>query len=330
MSRQSNIKARRSILALAAWTLMFVLPISDAFAAYPEKTIRIVVPFAPGGGTDVIARTLAQEMAKDLGATMIIENKPGAGTIIGTQAVATSEPDGYTLLMGTFANAVNPSLNAKLPYDPHKDFAAVALIARSFNIVVVNPASAVKSIADLIAAAKSDPDKLSYGTYGTGTSAHLAGELFKSLAHVNLTTVPYKGAAPAITDLLGGQIQVMFTTVASAASLIAAGQLRALAVTSAERSPAFPEFPNVAEAGVPGYAAESWYGLYAPAKTPAEIIDRLNKSAAKAVQSEAFKRLGVNEGLVMAASPPAELDRYVRGEEERWRKVIHDANIRIE
>jgi tripartite-type tricarboxylate transporter receptor subunit TctC len=318
------------VFALAAWALISALPVNDAFAAYPERTIRIVVPFAPGGGTDVIARTLAQEMAKDLGATIIIENKPGAGTIIGTQTVATSEPDGYTLLMGTFANAVNPSLNAKLPYDPHKDFAAVALIARSFNIVVVNPASAIKSIADLVAAAKSDPSKLSYGTYGTGTSAHLAGELFKNMAKVNLTTVPYKGAAPAITDLLGGQIQVMFTTVASAASLIAAGQLRALAVTSAERSPAFPELATVAEAGVPGYAAESWYGLYAPAGTPAEIIDRLNKSAAKAVRSEAFKKLGVNEGLVMVASEPTELDRYVRGEQERWRRVIHDANIRIE
>jgi tripartite-type tricarboxylate transporter receptor subunit TctC len=324
--------AREALLlfALAAWALISALPVGNAFALYPEKTIRIVVPFAPGGGTDVIARTLALEMAKDLGATIIIENKPGAGTIIGTQTVATSEPDGYTLLMGTFANAVNPSLNAKLPYDPHKDFAPVALIARSFNIVVVNPASPVKSIADLIAAAKSDPDKISYGTYGTGTSAHLAGELFKSLAKVNLTTVPYKGAAPAITDLLGGQIQVMFTTVASAASLIAAGQLHALAVTSGQRSPAFPELPTVAEAGVPGYAAESWYGLYTPANTPAEIIDRLNKSAARAVQSESFKKLGVNEGLVMVASEPAELGRYVRGEEERWRKVIRDANIRIE
>jgi tripartite-type tricarboxylate transporter receptor subunit TctC len=317
-------------LALAAWSLMSTLAVSDAVAFYPEKTIRIVVPFAPGGGTDVIARTLAQEMAKDLGATIIIENKPGAGTIVGTQTVASSEPDGYTLLMGTFAHAVNPSLNAKLPYDPHKDFAAVALVARSFNIVVVNPASAIKSIADLIAAARADPNKLSYGTFGTGTSAHLAGELFKSMADVNLTTVPYKGAAPAITDLLGGQIQVMFTTVASAASLIAGGQLRALAVTSAQRSPAFPELPTVAESGVPGYAAESWYGLYAPARTSAEIIDRLNKSAAKAVRSEAFKKLGVNEGLVMVASPPAELDRYVRSEEERWRKVIRDANIKIE
>jgi tripartite-type tricarboxylate transporter receptor subunit TctC len=319
-----------SLFALAVWALISVLSVDGAIAAYPEKTIRIVVPFAPGGGTDVIARTLAQEMAKDLGGSIIIENKPGAGTIIGTQAVAASEPDGYTLLMGTFANAVNPSLNAKLPYNPHKDFAAVALVARSFNIVVVNPASAMRSIADLIAAAKSDPDKLSYGTYGTGTSAHLAGELFKNMARVNLTTVPYKGAAPAITDLLGGEIQVMFTTVASAASLIAAGQLRALAVTSAERSPAFPELPTVAEAGVPGYAAESWYGLYAPAKTPVEIIERLNKSAARAVQSDAFKKLGANEGLVMVASEPAELDRYVRGEEERWRKVIQDANIRME
>jgi tripartite-type tricarboxylate transporter receptor subunit TctC len=327
MSFRPAVKARM-LFALAALTL--ALPLNHAFALYPEKIIRIVVPFAPGGGTDVIARTLAQAMAKDLGATFIIENRPGAGTIIGTQAVAASEPDGYTLLMGTFANAVNPSLNAKLPYDPRRDFAAVALIARSFNIVVVNPASPLKSVADLIAAAKADPNKLSYGTFGTGTSAHLAGELFKSMARVNLTTVPYKGAAPAITDLLGGQIQVMFTTVASAASLIAGGQLRALAVTSAERSPAFPELPTIAEAGVPGYAAESWYGLYAPAGTPADIVDRLNKSAATAVQSDAFKKLGVNEGLVMVAREPAELDRYVRGEEERWRKVIHDANIKIE
>jgi tripartite-type tricarboxylate transporter receptor subunit TctC len=320
----------RRWLALAAWTSMSALAVNAAYAAYPERTIRIVVPFAPGGGTDVIARTLAQEMAKDLGATIIIENKPGAGTIIGTQSVAASEPDGYTLLMGTFANAVNPSLNSRLPYDPHKDFAAVALVARSFNIVVVNTASPIKSIADLIAAARADSNKLTYGTYGTGTSAHLAGELFKSMAKVNLTTVPYKGAAPAITDLLGGQIQVMFTTVASAASLIAGGQLRALAVTSAQRSPAFPELPTVAESGVPGYSAESWYGLYAPAKTPAEIIDHLNQSAATAVRSEAFKKLGVNEGLVMVAGPPAELDSYVRGEEARWRKVISDANIRVE
>jgi tripartite-type tricarboxylate transporter receptor subunit TctC len=330
MSLQANLKAAIVPFALAALALLSPLSSHGALALYPDRPVRIVVPFAPGGGTDVIARALAQEMTKDLGVSVIVENKPGAGTIIGTQWVATSEPDGYTLLMGTFANAVNPSLQARLPYDPHKDFAPVALIARSFNIVVVNPKSPIKSIADLIATAKADPDKLSYGTFGTGTSAHLAGELFKNLAKVNLTTVPYKGAAPAITDLIGGHTEVMFTTVASAAALIEAGQLRALAVTSAERSPAFPQLPTVAEAGVPGYVAESWYGLFAPARTPADAIDRLNKSAAKAVQSEVFKQLGVNEGLVMVASPPEELDRYFHSEEARWRKVIEDAGIKPE
>jgi tripartite-type tricarboxylate transporter receptor subunit TctC len=329
MSSRPRVRSALLLFALAA-LLLPSLGGGAALAGYPDRIVKIVVPFAPGGGTDVIARTLAQEMARDLGVSVIIENKPGAGTIIGTQAVAASEPDGYTLLMGTFSHAVNLSLNPKLPYDPHKDFAPVALIARSFNFVVVNPKSPIKSIKDLIAAAKADPDKLSYGTYGTGTSAHLAGELFKNMARVNLTTVPYKGAAPAITDLIGGQIQVMFTTVASAASLIEAGQLRALAVTSVERSPAFPQLPTVAEAGVPGYAAESWYGLFAPAKTPADVIDRLNKSAAVAVQSEVFKKLGVNEGLAVVARPPAELDRYVRSEEERWRKVIEEAGIKIE
>ncbi|MBV9563446.1 MAG: tripartite tricarboxylate transporter substrate binding protein [Bradyrhizobium sp.] len=328
MFDRTHIRLR--LVALAACVLVGIVPGGRALAAYPERVIKIIVPFAPGGGTDVIARTLAQELGEDLGQTVIIENKAGAGTIIGTQAVATSDGDGYTLLMGTFANAVNPSLYDKLPYDPHKDFAAVALVARSFNIVVVNAKSPYHSIAEVIAAAKAEPGKLSYGTYGTGTSAHLAGELFKSLAKVDLTMVPYRGAAPAITDLISGQIQVMFTTVASAAPLVQSGQLRALAVTSAERSPAFPDVPTVAEAGVPGYAAESWYGLFAPAKTSPEIIDRLNKSAARAVQSESFKRLGVNEGLVMVASPSAELDRYFAGEEARWRKVIKDAGIKPE
>ena len=283
--------------------VLATFPNRPALALYPERGLRIVVPFAPGGGTDVVARTLAQEMAKDLGVSVIIENRPGAGTIVGTQAVAVSAADGYTLLMGTFANAVNPSLNTKLPYDPHKDFAPVALIARSFNIVVVNPKSQIRTIADLIAAAKANPGKMTFGTFGAGTSAHLAGELFKDMAKVNLTAVPYKGAAPAITDLIGGQIDVMFTTVASAASLVESGQLRAIAVTSAERSPAFPQVPTVAEAGVPGYAAESWYGLFARAGTPPELIDRLNRSAASAVQSEAFRKLSVNEGLVTVALP---------------------------
>jgi tripartite-type tricarboxylate transporter receptor subunit TctC len=317
------------LLAVAVLVLAG-FPNRPALALYPERGLRIVVPFAPGGGTDVVARTLAQEMAKDLRVSVIIENRPGAGTIVGTQAVAVSTADGYTLLMGTFANAVNPSLNAKLPYDPHKDFAPVALIARSFNIVVVNPKSSIRTISDLIAAAKANPGKMTFGTFGAGTSAHLAGELFKDMAKVNLTAVPYKGAAPAITDLIGGQIDVMFTTVASAASLIESGQLRAIAVTSAERSPAFPQVPTVAEAGVPGYAAESWYGLFARAGTPPELIDRLNRSAASAVQSEAFRTLSVNEGLVTVALPPEALDRYFLAEEERWRRVISEAGIKME
>jgi tripartite-type tricarboxylate transporter receptor subunit TctC len=206
----------------------------------------------------------------------------------------------------------------------------VALIARSFNIVVVNPKSQIRTIADLIAAAKANPGKMTFGTFGAGTSAHLAGELFKDMAKVNLTAVPYKGAAPAITDLIGGQIDVMFTTVASAASLVESGQLRAIAVTSAERSPAFPHVPTVAEAGVPGYAAESWYGLFARAGTPPELIDRLNRSAAAAVQSEAFRTLSVNEGLVTVALPPEALERYFLAEEERWRRVISEAGIKME
>jgi tripartite-type tricarboxylate transporter receptor subunit TctC len=193
MSAKSIRNRSPFLFAAAACVLLSLVPIDRASAVYPNRIVKIIVPFAPGGGTDIVARTLAQEMAKDLGQSVIVENRPGAGTIVGTQTVAVSEPDGYTLLMGTFANAVNPSLYVKLPYDPQKDFAPVALVARSFNIVVVNAKSPIKSIADLIAAAKADPDKLSYGTYGTGTSAHLAGELFKSMAKVNLTMAPYKG-----------------------------------------------------------------------------------------------------------------------------------------
>lgn len=330
--RRAVLAAMRRHLALAivAGLLVGAITGEPAQADFPERIIKIIVPQAPGGGTDAIARVLAQEMAKDLGGTVIIENKAGAGTIVGTQAVVTSEPDGHTLLMGTFASAVNSSLVAKLPYDVHRDLAPVALVARAFNIVVVNPKSPLKSVSDLIAAAKAEPGKLSYGTYGTGTSAHLGGELFKSLAGVDMTAVPYKGSAPAITDLLGGQIQVMFTTVSSAAALIEAGQLRALAVTSAERSPAFPQLPTVAEAGVPGYVLENWYGLFAPGKTPPDIIDRLNRAAGKAFQSEAFRKIAANEGLVMVPAPPAEFARYFRGEEARWRKLIQDTGIKAD
>ena len=286
---ERGLKSSPLPVALAA-LLLAAFSTGDAMALYPERAVRIVVPFAPGGGTDVVARTLAAGDGQGFGGLGRRREQARGRDDHRDPGRRASAPDGYTLLMGTFSHAVNSSLSANLPYDPHKDFAAVALIARSFNIVVVNPKSPFQTIADLIAAAKANPDKLSYGTFGVGTSAHLAGELFKDLAKVNLTAVPYKGAAPAITDLIGGQIQVMFTTVASAASLVESGQLRAIAVTSAERSPAFPKLPTVAEAGVPGYAAESWYGLFAPAKTPVDVIDRLNKSAASGRPVRGFQK----------------------------------------
>lgn len=309
---------------------ILALPGRSFAAEFASQVTRIVVPFTAGGGTDIISRTLAQEMEKQLGGTVIIENKPGAGTIVGTEYVAKAVPDGHTLVMATFAHAVNPSLRSKLPFDADKDFAPVALVARSFNIVVVNPASGINSIADLIAAAKAKPNGLNYGTFGPGTSAHLAGELFKSLTHVKMTAVHYKGAAPAITDLLGGTIQVMFTTVASATSLIKAGKLKALAVTSAKRTAAFPNLPTVAEAGVAGYAAESWYGLLAPVKTPTATIMLLNKAVDKSLHAQSFDRLVENEGLIMVGGTPDVLGQYLQEQEALWRKVVHQAGIRIE
>lgn len=322
----------RTAFARVLLTVFALLALSGSVTAaeFASQVTRIVVPFAPGGGTDIISRTLAQEMQKQLGGSVIVENKPGAGTIVGTEYVAKAEPDGHTLVMATFAHAVNPSLRSNLPFDADKDFAPVALVARSFNVVVVNPKSGINSIADLIAAAKAKPDGLNFGTFGPGTSAHLAGELFKSLAHVKMTAVHYKGAAPAITDLLGGTIQVMFTTVASATSMIKAGTLKALAVTSAKRTKAFPDLPTVAESGVPGYAAESWYGVFAPAKTPAATIALLNKAVDQSLHAPSFDRLVANEGLVMVGGSPQELGTYVHQQEALWRKVVDDAHIRIQ
>lgn len=297
---------------------------------YPAKPVRLVVPFPPGGGTDIIARTLGDRMAADLGQPVIIDNRPGAGTMIGDDNVAKSAPDGYSLLIATFAHAVNPSLQAKVPFNTEKDFAPVALVGRSPNVLVVNPSKPFKSVADVLAFAKANPGKLTFGSFGNGTSAHLAGELFKNLAKVDMVHVPYKGSAPALTDLLGGQIDMMFTTVASVAQYIKSNRLRPLALTSAQRSAAYPGLPTIAEAGVPGYAAESWYGIYVPAGTPAPIINRLNQSVHAAVRTEAFKSRIEEEGLVVSSGPPEELTQYVKAEEVRWAKVVKEANIKAD
>jgi len=315
--------------SLLCLTLLAVAP-QSAQGAYPDRPIRIIVPFAPGGGVDIMARLVADFMGRDLGKPVIVENKPGAGTIMGTAAAANSTPDGYTLLMASAPYAIIPSIKVKLPYDPFKAFAPVALVARSFDIVVVNPKLPFKSVQDVIAYAKANPGKLNFGSPGIGSSPHLAGELFKSLAHVDVTHVPYKGSAPAITDLLGGQIQLMFSTVPSAAAYIRGGQLRALAVTSVQRSAAYPDLPTVAEAGVPDYVVEGWYGLFAPAGTPQDTLNLLNASVAKAIRSGVFKTIETNEGLSFAPGTPEDFSRYWLAEAARWRNVVNDAHIQAQ
>jgi len=317
------------VARLIAFTAAASMAASAALAAYPDKPIRLVVPFAPGGGTDLIARTLGAGMSRELGQTVIIDNKPGAGTIIGTDAVAKSAPDGYTLVIATFAHAVNPSLQPKLPFDTEKAFAPVVLVGRGPNVLVVRADSPYRTVKDVIDAAKAKPGKLTYASQGNGTSAHLAGEMFTNLAKLQMTHVPYRGAGPAITDLLGGQVDMIFGTAAAVSTFVDSGKLRALAVTTPQRSPALKDVPAIAET-VPGYVVESWYGLYAPAGTPADVIARLNAAAKKAAQTDDFKKKVESEGLVVTAGAPAELDMYVRAEEARWRKIVKENNVKPE
>ncbi len=319
---------RRSALC----TLLALLAmggLTQARAEFPDRTVRIVVPFAPGGGTDLVARTLAAGLTEQLGRTVIVDNKPGAGTIIGSQFVAAAAPDGYTLLMATFAHAVNPSLQKKLPYDTLKAFVAVSLVGRSNNVLVVRADSPLHSAQEVIAAAKASPGKLSYASQGIGTSAHLAGELFTNLAGVTMTHVPYRGAGPALTDVMGGQVDMMFATSAAVAGLVAGQQLRALAVTAPPGQSSTPGVPSLAEV-LPGYAVDSWYGLYAPAGTPPAVIARLNDATNKAVATETFQTRVKEEGLRVAPGSPEALDRLVEAEVARWRKIVTENGITLQ
>ena len=321
--------ARTTVLRrLAAFVVATAaLASTHAIAAFPDKPIRLVVPFAPGGGTDLVARTLAVGMGKELGQQVIIDNKPGAGTIIGTDSVAKSPADGYAIVIATFAHAVNPSMVPKLPFNPDKAFAPITLIGKGPNVLVVRADSAIRTVKDLLAAARAQPGKLTYASQGNGTSAHLAGEMLTNLAKVEMTHVPYRGAGPAITDLLGGQVDMIFGTAAAVSSFVDSGKLRAIGVTTTSPSEAFKGVPPIAQ-DVPGYQVESWYGLYAPAGTPAEVIAKLSAAARKAARSPEFAKKVEQEGLSVVASDPAELDRYVKAEEARWKKIVKENNIK--
>jgi tripartite-type tricarboxylate transporter receptor subunit TctC len=299
-----------------------------AHAEFPDKPVRIVVPFAPGGGTDLIARTLGQGMSQALGQPVVIDNKPGAGTVIGTDLVAKSAPDGYNLVIATLAHAVNPSLLSKLPYNNDTAFAPVSLIGRGPNVLVVRTESPFKTVKDVLDAARSGK-KLTYASQGNGTSAHLAGEMFANLTKLDFLHIPYRGAGPAMVDVLGGQIDLFFGTAAAVGNLVDQGKLRALAVTTPEPSPAFKGVPTVA-ASVPGYAVESWYGFFVRAGTPAPVIAKLNAAVKKAAQNPEFVKKVEQEGLIVTASDPAEFDRYVKAEEARWRKIVKENNIKAD
>jgi tripartite-type tricarboxylate transporter receptor subunit TctC len=295
--------------------------------SYPAKSVRLIVPFAPGGGSDIIARMLAPHVAASIGQQVVIDNRPGAGTIIGAEIAAKAPPDGYTLFLGiTGTMAINPSIYRKLPYDPVRDFAAVGLIGTGPNVLVVHPSLPARSIRELIVIAKSHPGRLSYASAGTGGAPHLAGELFKSMSGIDMVHIPYKGAAPATVDLVAGQVQVMFAGMGAALPFIKSGRLRALGVAGAKRSRALPGVPAIGEV-LRGYEASTWFAVFAPAGTQPAVISQLNASFTKAAALPDVVQQMSEQGYEPLTSTPEELKAYVASEIAKWAKVIRDAKI---
>ena len=300
-------------------------------SAYPQKPIRMIVPFTPGGSTDILARAIGQELTKAWGQSVVIENIAGAGGSIGADRAAKSPADGYTLLMGHIGTlAVNPSLYPKLPYNPVKDFAPVAWVARVPNILVVNPNVPAKNVQELVALAKSKPGQLSYGSGGNGSAANLATEYFKMQTETAILHIPYRGTVPAFTDLMGGQIQILFTGAPAVMGQVKSGQLRALAVSSPKRLDALPELPTVAEAGYKNFEADQWYGVVAPTGTPRDIVLKLNQQINASLNSAELKKRLSTEGAVATPETPEAFGKLIAQEIERWRPVITSGRVKAD
>ena len=298
---------------------------------YPNKAIRFIMPYPIGGSIDIAGRLVAQRLADNLGQGVVVDNRTGAGGVVGTETAARAAPDGYTLLMGgTGTLALSPSLQKNLPYDPNRDFTPVTLLVTIPYVVVVNPALRANNIRELIALAKAKPGEINYGSGGNGSAPHLAAELFKTMADVKITHVPYKGSTPAITDTMSGQVQLTFTGIPSAIAYIKAGRLRAIGVTSAKRTAALPEVPTIAESGVAGYEVNPWFGVLLPARAATPLVTRINAEILKVLNLPATRERFAAEGFEAAGNTPAQFAAYIRSEQAKWAKVIKDANIRAD
>ncbi|HSV18347.1 MAG TPA: tripartite tricarboxylate transporter substrate binding protein [Casimicrobiaceae bacterium] len=314
---------RRSAWIGCALAVVFIAAATPASAQrYPDHPIKLIVPVPPGGGVDLLSRAIGAKMQQSMGQPVVIENKAGASAAIGTEALAKSPPDGYTIMMGYSAHATNPIFVPKLPYDTNKDFATVAHVGYIPLILVVNASSPYHSVKELIAAAKAKPGQLQFASGGAGAGAHLSGELLKTTANVDIVHVPYKGNAPALNDLLGGQVTMMFDTITTSLPHVKSGALRALAVTSPKRSPLAPDVPTMIEAGLPDFDISAWYVMFAPAGTPRDIIARLNAEVNKAIADPDLRKTLGEQGVEFTGGTPEYADQFVRSEIERWGKII--------